>query len=679
MNIKLPKLPKNKKIGKKGIIIIAVVFLLVAAFIGAKIFMAKKAASGADTGFAEYTVSKGDIAVVISGSGTIEANEQYEITALVTGDVLSADFEEGDQVEEGDILYQIDTENVENSIERAKNSLESAKMSYDDALEQVENLNVSANCSGVITQVYIKAGDSVGKGAKIADVVDDSEMILKIPFNANDADNLYAGQSITVRLDASGYELPGRISRVSSGATSSSTGVSVKNVEIRVVNPGTLKKGEKAIAYTSQYACNEAGTFEVLAEKTITALASGDVDAVLIGEGDQVKKGQIVANLSSKSVRDSARKSSLSYDDARLNLENLYEGMEDYTITSPISGTVISKTTKAGDKLDNTNRSTTMAVIADMSRMLFQILVDELDIAKLEVNQKVAITADALEGRIFSGYIDKISIIGSTSNGVTTYPVTVVVEEPDGLIPGMNVDATITVQEAKDVVAVPVSAIMRGNMVAVKSNGKTPAANTEEKMPQMPEGNGERPQMPEGGWQKGEGNSERPQMPEGGWQRGEGNGERPQMPEGAKQKSEEDKSTNKADSVKQTAEADKKTQGNKGNGIQKQSGDRNMTMPGGNKAFGKDLPEGFELRRVEIGISNSDSVEIISGLEEGDIILIQQIAGASAGNMMMGGMGAVGRMHMSGMGGMPMGGGMPAGAMGGMGGNRSGNMSGGRR
>ena len=129
------KLPKNK-IGKKGIIV-AVIAVLIIALVCVGFILSKKKPAGNESSFSEYTVSSGDIAVVISGSGTIKANEQYDITSLVTGDVLSARFEEGDEVEEGDILYQIDTENVQNSIEKAKNSVENAKMSYEDALDQV--------------------------------------------------------------------------------------------------------------------------------------------------------------------------------------------------------------------------------------------------------------------------------------------------------------------------------------------------------------------------------------------------------------------------------------------------------------------------------------------------------------------------------------------------------------
>ena len=597
------KLPKLKKGSKKKWIIIAIIVLLVVC-LAFFFFGGKKKSASAESKFTEYTVGRSDISVVISGSGTIQANEQYDITSLATGDVLASYFEEGDEVEEGAILYEIDTENIKNSIEKAKNSVETAKMSYDDALEDVANLNMKANCSGTITNVYIKDGDSVNKGTKVADVVDDSIMILKIPFNENDAQNLYVGEGVTVRLESSAYELSGKISKISTGATASSTGVSVKTVTIEIKNPGTIKAGEKAIAYTANYACNEAGALEVYDQRTITAEVSGEVDWIAIGVGDKVSKGQKIGQITSKTASNSAKRSELSYKDAQLSLDNLYENMADYTITAPISGTVISKTTKAGDKLDNSTKSTVMAVVADMSRMLFEISVDELDIAKLKVNQKVKVTADALEGKFFEGYIDKISIIGSTSNGVTTYPVTVVIEEHEGLIPGMNVDAEITVQEVKDVVAVPVSAIMRGNMVAVKSTGK---ASEEKKENKMPEG------MREG-------------MKEG------------QMPEGMKNE--------KGGENKKAPDMSKMPQGDRAKQMQ--------------KAFGQELPEGFELRRVEVGLSNSDSVEIVSGLKEGDIVLIQQVEATSLQNMMMGAMGG-GRMPSGG--GMPMGGGMPSGGM----------------
>ena len=70
--------------------------------------------------------------------------------------------------------------------------------------------------------------------------------------------------------------------------------------------------------------------------------------------------------------------------------------------------------------------------------------------------------------------VTKVSVAGTTSNGVTTYPVTVQIDNPpDGLLPGMNVDAVIVVDEAENAVAVPVSAVQRGNIVYVKDDSAT--------------------------------------------------------------------------------------------------------------------------------------------------------------------------------------------------------------
>ena len=58
---------------------------------------------------------------------------------------------------------------------------------------------------------------------------------------------------------------------------------------------------------------------------------------------------------------------------------------------------------------------------------------------------------------------------GTTTNGVTTYPVEVQIDNPDeDLLPGMNVSTEIVVSQADDVIAIPVGAVTRGNMVLVK-------------------------------------------------------------------------------------------------------------------------------------------------------------------------------------------------------------------
>ena len=157
--------------------------------------------------------------------------------------------------------------------------------------------------------------------------------------------------------------------------------------------------------------------------------------------------------------------------DAQLALENQTANLDEYTIRSPIAGTIVEKYYKEGDTLESGN---SVCTIFDLSCLTLTLNVDELDIKQVEVGQSVTITADASEGLEYDGLVTKININGTTTNGVTAYPVTIQIDETDGLLPGMNVDATITVHALEDVVMVPVSALLRGNFVLLRSDTYDP-------------------------------------------------------------------------------------------------------------------------------------------------------------------------------------------------------------
>ena len=73
---------------------------------------------------------------------------------------------------------------------------------------------------------------------------------------------------------------------------------------------------------------------------------------------------------------------------------------------------------------------------------------------------------------------------GTTSGGITTYPVTVRIDETDGLLPGMNVDAEIVVSSADDVLAIPSAAVSRGDMVLVTADSPSAANALDEEAPE---------------------------------------------------------------------------------------------------------------------------------------------------------------------------------------------------
>ncbi len=455
----------------KVISVIIAIILIIAILLS---FSASKRGKMGQIQTTEATASRMTISETISGSSIVEANDEYSVTPLVSGEILEANFEEGDIVEEDQVLYVIDSSDVENSVKSSDLSVQKAQNSSNDAADALADLTVRAEFAGTITEVYVSPGDEISNGAKIADVVNNSTIKARVPFNEVDARNISRGQSAEVTLVGTGDRLSGTVTSVSSGSETLSGGMRVSYVTIEVKNPGAVMPGESATAMVGIYACNDVGSFEAMESKTITAKTSGTILRVPVVKGDYVSSGTILATIESESVDNQVRNANISLQEAMLQRDRLEEQLEEYTIKSPIAGTVVRKNKKAGDKLESgsaaSSDSNVLAVIYDMSSLCFQLDVDELDVKKVQVGQEVVITADAVKGKTYTGVVENISINGTIgTNGVTTYPVKVRIQDfDDQLLPGMNIEAVITVSEAENVIAVPITAVNRGNTVYVK-------------------------------------------------------------------------------------------------------------------------------------------------------------------------------------------------------------------
>jgi len=621
------KMASIKKIGKffKSKKVIAIVLIVaVVASIFAFGFFGKKDEKTGEVRTA--TVSYGNVSKAIEGSGTIAAIDEYEVSALsIKGEVLECTFEVGDIVEKDDVLYKIDTSDMERSIENAQKSLEKAQISYNDTLkdynEIMENQKVYAPVSGVLQTLSIENGDDVNNGFVIATIKNSDEMKLDISFNSDDAKNIYVGEKATVALSSSYTKVDGTVTRVGTGDITTNGGAIVRDIEITVTNPGAIKEGDKATALVGNYACNNEGVFKYSHEETINAKVGGEVYNLNYKQGDYIEKGALLLNIDADYKESTLKNAKMSLDDAYDNLERLYEDMEDYTIKAPIGGEIVEKNINKGEKIDTTNSNEPLAIIHDSSTLYFDMNIDELDIVNIKENQKVEFTADSYENEKFTGYVEKVKKTYTSQQGVTSYPVTVIVdsENKDLLLPGMNVSASIIIEERENVLVLPVSAVRRGNVVIAKTSSKgvgvpnkkaTTVNNTEGFAPSK----------------------------EMNFEGGKPSGENKENTKGRKQISSE-KGTNPSN-----------------------------TLEGKDNPYlnGLEIPEGYKAIFVETGLSDDSYIEIVSGLNEGDIVVLPDITAPSSTNQFglpTGGMGGP-------MGGSPMSGNMGQGRPGATGQNR---------
>ncbi len=462
--VKPPK--KKRKWIKRTIILL--LLLGAGAFAASRLLGGRKDAAVSMGTYQETAVERRDITSELTYSGTLEPADSYTVTSLVSGEILAADFEEGDTVAKDDVLYTIDSSNAETGVERAANSLSQAQRTYDQAQRSLKDLNITAPAAGQLVSLDVELGDDVTPGQTVAQIRDSAVMSVRLPFPADEAVSFYVGQAAAVTVDGSFETLPGTVTAVSASDSVLSGGRIVRMVTIEVQNPGAITAETTATATIGASACAQNAAFEYRAEKTVTAGAAGTVASLPVAEGSPVSKDQLLISLSSDTITDQIASAGDQVRDAQLSLENQRDTLDNYTLKSPISGTIIDKTYKQGDNLETGKQ---LCTIFDLSYLSFTMYVDELDIKQVEVGQKVQITADAVEGQTFEGTITKVSINGTTSQGATTYPVTVRIDEMGELLPGMNVDAAVILSEAKDVLSVPVEAVSRGERVLVKTEG----------------------------------------------------------------------------------------------------------------------------------------------------------------------------------------------------------------
>lgn len=246
------------------------------------------------------------------------------------------------------------------------------------------------------------------------------------------------------------------------------------------------------------------GTMESVTQVDVGTQVTGIVDKLYADFNDNVKKGQLLAEIEKTTLQSdltsataSMESAKASYEYARKNYErdkvlhseNLISDYEFQTsekeykvaknaydksqadrvraaknlnyaeIYSPIDGIVISREVEVGQTVVSSMNVANMFVIADLENMQVVGNVDEADIGKVKVGQRVTFTVDAYTEDIFDGTVTQVRLNPTTESNVVTYEVIVAAANPDlKLIPGMTANLTIYTTELKDVLALPLKA-----------------------------------------------------------------------------------------------------------------------------------------------------------------------------------------------------------------------------
>jgi macrolide-specific efflux system membrane fusion protein len=209
------------------------------------------------------------------------------------------------------------------------------------------------------------------------------------------------------------------------------------------------------------------GTVEPYTRVEVSPSVSGRIDKVLVDEGDRIKKGDILAWISSEdriSLLDAARSGlesaqkqndSAAIEEAEMAYEIADKAYKSVPLTNSISGEVIDRSCEPGQ---NVSTASVLFVIAD--RLVATVKVDEADIGKIELGQKTEITLDAFPDEQLSGKVTKVSREGDLVSDVVEYEVMVEPNQvPRYWASGMTANVEFIIVKKDSVLVIPKSAV----------------------------------------------------------------------------------------------------------------------------------------------------------------------------------------------------------------------------
>lgn len=643
---------------KKTVAIISICLAAVLIAGGVLIFIRVKNSKSVGTAAQRTTkVIKGRLVDTIAGSAPIESSYRSELSPKVTATLKQINCKEGDQVKAGDVLFVLDNTDAQLNIENAKNNIAQMELTLDSTAKSVNGLTVKAPYGGRITDVNVKEGDAVNKGGALFTITDVSSVTVTLPFSGAAIEDVAIGQSASVYIQDLMLSVEGTVSYKSGKPYTTASGGQLYNVEITIENPGALNEGMKATAEITAGGTSlksvDSGTLSYADTTVLKSDAGGTIKSLNVRENEFVNAGDILVELENEDLLLTSTTDEIKMENLRSQLEIQQKQLEYYTITAPFDGTI----TKLGsaNEGDTVKQGDVLAVVSDMSHLKFSVAIDELDISQLAVGQKVSITADALEETAtepLSGKVSGIAMEGTSSNGVTTYPVTVTVDDESvgKLKTGMNIDAEIYISDKSDVLMVPVEAVVKmgdKSFVYVKSSaqgeasqeskaagawqqGQWPGRQGQEGQPAAQEGTAQaggssrtgQPGGQETAGQSGEaaggqtGQSGAPTQRQAGQAAGQETAE--QSGEAANGQVEQSGENTQSG---QSAESEQSAQSGDASGETSK-----RTFSGTTRRTGSSNPyyDGAVLTEVETGISNDTYIEIVSGLTEGQEIVLPQ-------------------------------------------------------
>ncbi len=502
------------------VLIISVLVLVAVVAIGATKIFGKKDKD--DTDEKKEVVRRGEFIVKVRESGNLEPLISVDVRSNVEGEIETLYIKEGDVVEKEQALLKIDDEQV---IEQKKQ----ASANRDARRAQVEQATLRIGMTEKQQESAITQAQNAVESAKAAlasldantrQRMTEADTQISTTKNTLQQDEIALRQSEIELQQAELRQERAQVAEGSAKVVSETAESELKRnqglFEKKLVSKRVLEEAETASANAlSQYE-----TAQKDVESQIKAVESQQetIDArkealesrratlrlhqenlVTIRESQAAQKRQLEAELKSAETRlqqilettDEEKQLTVhakaSAQAALLEADSTLKAQEERvtwtTVIAPMSGTVTRLNVEEGEIVTSGrsafSQGPAILTIADLSRMVVKTRINEVDIAKIELGQRVEIRVDAYRDKVFEGKVSEIAPSaytpdprgGQQGDGTITFEVVIeVVGSPAELLPGMSADVDIIVMEADNILQLPIDSVIDSEVLTVKVN-----------------------------------------------------------------------------------------------------------------------------------------------------------------------------------------------------------------
>lgn len=443
---------KNKNSKKKkyvilGIVLAVVIIIIAVIAIGASRMNQMNQASNYEV----VTVTEQDMQLEIRGSGSVESMSTTDYFAPVTMKINEVYVENGSEVMEGDAIAKVDASAIKNKVDTIEQSI----AQVDDSLAALRSTKgstyIKAPVGGTVKIINVLEGDSIEAAMNThnALIVMSADEKMRVTMDVEDTGAFSEGSVVYVTVAEE--EIESVISKVD---TLNGT------VEF-VIEDDDYEVGTQVNVNNADGQPLGTGIMSI----NVPIYVSGNVGVVEdihVDVNDEVNKNNKLISLEDDILSDEVIKLSAQKEDLLSELDELYADLDalgigqGYTIHATQSGII-------GDITISNNANVTenmkMFSIQVNHPLKMQLAIDELEIAQVKVGQTAEVTFEALPGRKYTAEVTSINSVGQSVNNVTSYYVTITLEDTDDILIGMSGTADILSELKQKIVTVPLAAV----------------------------------------------------------------------------------------------------------------------------------------------------------------------------------------------------------------------------